>query len=125
MTLKITGILRRRHLKQAQAAEILGVDQPKISALMRGHLAGFSVETLLRFLLLLGTDISITIKPRTRTAQGGSRYSNAGVLTVGGSIGSCGDFPSKIGCGIRQAEKPTPILHHPFHHTVGLNGLAV
>ena len=90
LAIKITGIFRRDRLTQAQAAEILGVDQPKISALVRGRLAGFSIERLLRFLLLLGTDVSITIKPhqrsrhrsRARTARRGSRYPNTGVLTV-------------------------------------------
>jgi predicted XRE-type DNA-binding protein/phage-related protein len=90
LAIKIAGILRRRHLTQAQAAEILGVDQPKVSALIRGRLAGFSIERLLRFLLLLGTDVSITIKPRqhsrqrsrAKTARRGSRYSQVGVLTV-------------------------------------------
>jgi hypothetical protein len=51
-------------LEFPNADEILGVDQPKVSALMRGWLAGFSIERLLRFLLLLGTDVAITVKPR-------------------------------------------------------------
>jgi predicted XRE-type DNA-binding protein len=90
LAIKIAGILRRRRLTQLQAAEILGVDQPKVSALIRGRLAGFSIERLLRFLLLLGTDVAITIKPsqrshtrsRMRTARHNSRFPNAGVLTV-------------------------------------------
>jgi hypothetical protein len=36
---------------------ILGIDQPKVSTLMRGRLSGFSIERLLRF-LLLGRDHS-------------------------------------------------------------------
>jgi predicted XRE-type DNA-binding protein len=87
---KIAGILRRRGLTQMQAAEILGVDQPKVSALIRGRLSGFSIERLLRFLLLLGTDVAITIKPRqrshsrlrTRTAMHKLRSAHAGILTV-------------------------------------------
>ena len=63
---KIGGILRQRHLTQVQAAEILGVDQPKISALICGQLSRFSIEKLMQFLLLLGRDVSITIKPRQR-----------------------------------------------------------
>jgi predicted XRE-type DNA-binding protein len=90
LAIKIAGILHRRRLTQMQAAEILGVDQPKVSALIRGRLAGFSIERLLRFLLLLGTDVAITIKPRqrshsrsrARTAKLNSRFPNAGILTV-------------------------------------------
>jgi predicted XRE-type DNA-binding protein len=62
----IIDAIRARHLTQGQAAELLYVDQPKISALTRGRLSGFSIDRLLRFLLLLGHNIEITIKPRSR-----------------------------------------------------------
>jgi predicted XRE-type DNA-binding protein len=64
---KIIDIIRTRRLTQIQAAELLGVDQPKISALTRGRLAGFSIDRLLRFLMLLGHDIEITVKSRSRS----------------------------------------------------------
>jgi predicted XRE-type DNA-binding protein len=54
-------------LTQSQAAKILGVDQPKISALKQGKLSGFSIERLLRFLLLLGRDIEIAVKAKPKT----------------------------------------------------------
>jgi predicted XRE-type DNA-binding protein len=90
LALKIADILHRHRLTQVQAAAILGVDQPKVSALIRGRLSGFSIERLLRFLLLLGTDVSITIKPRLRsrsksragTAMRGTRSPQMGILTV-------------------------------------------
>jgi len=63
---KIGAILQKRRLTQVQAAEILGVDQPKISALVCGRLSRFSMERLMQFLLELGRDIAITIKPRQR-----------------------------------------------------------
>jgi predicted XRE-type DNA-binding protein len=46
---KITAIIERRRLTQAQAAEVLGVDQPKVSALKRGRLSSFSIERLMAF----------------------------------------------------------------------------
>ncbi len=66
---KITVLVQKRGLTQLEAAKMLGVDQPKISALMRGQLAGFSFERLMRLLLLLGQDIKITIQacPRSRS----------------------------------------------------------
>jgi predicted XRE-type DNA-binding protein len=88
LAIKIAGMLRRKKLTQMQAAEVLGVDQPKVSALIRGRLAGFSIERLLRFVLLLGSDVSITIKPRQRAhsrqrnAVRKPRAAHAGVLTV-------------------------------------------
>lgn len=42
LTRRISEIITKRHLTQVQAAELLGVDQPKISVLMRGKLTGFS-----------------------------------------------------------------------------------
>jgi predicted XRE-type DNA-binding protein len=53
-----------RDWSQAQAAEVLGINQPKVSALMRGRLDGFSVERLMNFLTALGRDVEIVIKPR-------------------------------------------------------------
>ena len=64
---KIGGIIERRRLTQAAAAEVLGVDQPKVSALMRGRLSGFSLDRLVRFLVLLGSDVEIVVKPRARS----------------------------------------------------------
>jgi len=66
---KITVLIRKRGLTQAQAAKLLGVDQPKISYLIRGRLTGFSIERLIRFLLLLGQDIKISVEaaPRNRS----------------------------------------------------------
>ena len=51
-----------RGLTQTQAAELLGVDQPNVSRLVRGQLAGFSIDRLFRFLNLLGSDIEIVVK---------------------------------------------------------------
>jgi predicted XRE-type DNA-binding protein len=87
---KIGVILRKRRLTQVQAAEVLGVDQPKVSALLCGRLSRFSIEKLMQFLLLLGKDVAITIKPRqrshsksrTRALRRDTATSNRGKLTV-------------------------------------------
>jgi predicted XRE-type DNA-binding protein len=67
---KIITEIQRRRLTQSQAAVLLRVDQPKVSALKQGKLSGFSIERLMRFLLLLGRNIEITVKGRSgpRTA---------------------------------------------------------
>ncbi len=46
----IRGAIKRRRLTQAEAAALIGVDQPKVSALINGRLAGFSSDRLLRCL---------------------------------------------------------------------------
>ena len=63
----ISGAIAQRQFTQTQAAELLGVDQPKVSALMRGRLSGFSIDRLLRFLLALDHDIEIVIRPHAHT----------------------------------------------------------
>jgi predicted XRE-type DNA-binding protein len=64
---KIIAEVQRRRLTQSQAAAILGIDQPKVSALKQGKLSGFSIERLMRILLALGRDIEITVKGRPRS----------------------------------------------------------
>ncbi len=65
---KIAALIVKRGLTQAAAAEVLQVDQPKVAALVRGGLAGFSLDRLVRFLVLLGSDVEIVVKPRTRAS---------------------------------------------------------
>ena len=67
LAVKIIQEIQTRKLTQMEAAKILQVDQPKISALKQGRLAGFSIERLLRFLLLLGRDIDITVREKSRS----------------------------------------------------------
>jgi len=62
----INEALSERGLTQAAAAAVLGVNQPKVSALTHYRLDGFSVERLLGFLTALGRDIDIVVKRRTR-----------------------------------------------------------
>lgn len=73
---RIAAVLRDRELTQKQAAEMLGLDQPKISAIVRGKLSGFTIDRLLRFLADLGCDVEINVRP----ADGAS--SRHGRITV-------------------------------------------
>lgn len=66
----LNQVLEERKLSQAEAAKVLGVTQPKISALRHYKLAGFSVERLMNLLTALDQDVEILIrrKPRSRKA---------------------------------------------------------
>src|SRR5712692_6350515 len=66
LTRAISAIIQEKHLTQAAAGEILSLDQPKVSALARGRLAGFSVERLLRCLTALERDVTIVVGPKKR-----------------------------------------------------------
>ncbi len=59
---RIADIIAERKLTQARAARVLGIDQPKVSALLRGKLDGFSTDRLFRFLNALGRDVDIVIR---------------------------------------------------------------
>lgn len=67
LAIQINKLIRQKRLTQSKAAEILGIDQPKISALNTGKLSGFSLERLFRFLNILGQDITIKITPKKLT----------------------------------------------------------
>lgn len=68
---EIRQIIRRRCLTQASAASLMGIDQPKVSALLNGHLANFSSDRLMRLLTALGQDVEITVKTKPRNRAHG------------------------------------------------------
>ena len=70
LTAKIAEIIESKGLTQAAAAKLLQIDQPKVSALLRGKLAGFSTERLIKFLNALGRDVEIVVKERSRRRAG-------------------------------------------------------
>lgn len=60
---RICELIAQRKLTQVRAAKLLGIDQPKVSALLRGKLDGFSTDRLFRFLNALGQDVEVVIRP--------------------------------------------------------------
>ena len=66
LVVRIDRIIRKRKLTQAAAAELMGIDQPKVSAMLAGQFRGYSVERLMRFLVALGHDVEIVVKPKKR-----------------------------------------------------------
>ena len=73
---EIARIIQERKLTQTKAAELLGIDQPKVSALLRGHFQGYSQERLIGFLTKLGMDVEIVVRPKARNKQ------TAGLVSV-------------------------------------------
>jgi predicted XRE-type DNA-binding protein len=71
LAIAITKAIHERGLKQAKAAKILGINQPKVSALMRGHLEGFSIERLIRYLRALQQNVEIVISASPRPVKTG------------------------------------------------------
>lgn len=69
LAIQINDLIEKKKLTQIAAAELLDIDQPKISALSRGKLSGFSLERLFRFLNILDQDITIKVTPKTSSKQ--------------------------------------------------------
>jgi predicted XRE-type DNA-binding protein len=60
---EICRLIRQAGLTQRQAAARMGIDQPKVSALMRGKLKDFGADRLMRFITALDRDVLIQIRP--------------------------------------------------------------
>jgi predicted XRE-type DNA-binding protein len=65
----LNQVIEDRELSQAEAAKVLGVTQPKVSALRNYWLAGFSVERLMNLLTALDQDVEIVIRPKPRSRK--------------------------------------------------------
>ena len=63
LVLKIDRLMKQRGLKQVEAAKLFGVKQPDVSKMLRGEFRQFSVERLMHFLVALGQDVDIVVRP--------------------------------------------------------------
>jgi predicted XRE-type DNA-binding protein len=68
---RIREIVRQQRLTQLAAAAVMGIDQPKVSALLNGRLTSFSSERLMRLLTKLGQDVEIVVRSKPRSRQRG------------------------------------------------------
>ena len=68
---KILQAIRSRGLTQAAAGRLLGINQPKVSALLNGRLTSFSSERLMRLLTRLGQDVEIVLRAKARGQRRG------------------------------------------------------
>jgi predicted XRE-type DNA-binding protein len=68
---KVGEIIKRRRLTQVEAAEIVGMPQPKLSGLLRGQFRGISETKMLQCLTRLGRDVKIVVGPARRRSGAG------------------------------------------------------
>ena len=66
---RIREVLRRSRLTQVAAAAVMGIDQPKVSALLNGRLTNFSSERLMRLLTIASAGAFASLKKRVRDAR--------------------------------------------------------
>lgn len=72
---RIRDLLAERQLTQLAAGELLGLDQPKVSALLRGRVEGYTIDRLFRFLNALGQRVEISVRPVGQRRSAASRRS--------------------------------------------------
>lgn len=70
LALAVNELIKARGLKQREAADVLGIHQPKVSALKNYRLDQFSVEKLMELLTALNQDVEIMIRPRAAAGVG-------------------------------------------------------
>ena len=72
---EVARVIAARGLTQRAAARLMGIDQPKVSHLLHGRLAGFSTDRLLTWLTALGRDVEIIVRTPRRRRHGRLRVS--------------------------------------------------
>ena len=66
LALKLNQLMEQRQLSQSEAAELLGMSQPKVSAIHRYKLQNISLERLMQAIVALGQHVEIVVKPASR-----------------------------------------------------------
>src|SRR5262245_63512373 len=69
LALAIARTIRERGLSQEQAGGILGLAQPRVSDLVRGHLDKFTIDRLMRYLRKLDYDVTIRFQPKPKSRK--------------------------------------------------------
>jgi predicted XRE-type DNA-binding protein len=69
LTTKIAQLIEKKGWTQAQTAERTGLDQPKVSRLLRGQLSGFSADRLFAVLNRLGHSVEVRISAKERSPE--------------------------------------------------------
>jgi len=69
LAIEISQLIESKGWTQAQTAERVGLDQPKISHLRRGRLSGFSSDRLFAILNRLGHNVEVRISAKERSPE--------------------------------------------------------
>jgi predicted XRE-type DNA-binding protein len=67
----IDAAIRERGLTQRAAGKLMGIDQPKVSHILRGRLSGYSTQRLIEFLNALGRDVEILVRAAPKSRKRG------------------------------------------------------
>jgi predicted XRE-type DNA-binding protein len=73
LVVELRNLIEERGISQTAAAKLMGVAQPDLSKLLKGRVAGFSLDRLLGFVCALGADVEIKLKPSRANREGHMR----------------------------------------------------
>ncbi len=71
LVVQLHRLIKGRKLTQAAAAKLIGIKQPDLSNILRGHYHGFSVGRLMRMLTVFDQDVEITTRPHRKSGEAG------------------------------------------------------
>lgn len=66
---ELEKLIRGSGLTQGEAAELLGIQQSRVSDLVRGKIDRFSLDTLVKLLAKAGRDVQIKVKRRAANSR--------------------------------------------------------
>lgn len=62
LMIKIERLVKKSGLIQSEAAEMLGITQPRLNDLLKGRIEKFSLDALVNMLSRAGMEVKMTIK---------------------------------------------------------------
>lgn len=68
---EIYRLSKERKLTQVQAGKRLGISQPEVSRMFKGHFREYSIDRLMEFLTAFDRDVEIVVKPHKKTGKSG------------------------------------------------------
>jgi len=68
---EIYRLINERRLTQVQAGKRMGISQPEVSRMLKGHFREYSIDRLMKFLTTFDRDVEIVVKPQKKTGKSG------------------------------------------------------
>ena len=68
---EIYRLIKERKLTQVQAGKRLGISQPEVSRMFKGHFREYSIDRLMEFLTVFDRDVEIVVKPHGKPGKVG------------------------------------------------------
>ena len=68
---EIYRLAAAKKLNQARVGKRLGISQPEVSRMFKGHFREYSIERLMEFLISFDRDVEIVVRPRKKSGKGG------------------------------------------------------